>query len=132
MTDPTPKTTSDPTAKTTTAFAGQVGTVVLYQPSEQEWPMGYHQHPAIVTSWDTDTLKADLTLFLNNFQYLLAKKGVSEGTGDSTFQQLGTPSTTQQAINQARQEARTAAPPPTTAAPTTPPPSAATQKQSHV
>lgn len=125
---------TDPTPKTTTPFAGQVGTIVLYQPSLQEWPMGYHQHPAIVTEWDADNLKADLTLFLDGFQYLLAKKGVSEGTGDSTFQQLGTLSTQQQAINQAKQEARTAVPPPT-APPTTPPPpapSTATQKQSHV
>lgn len=85
----------------------QVGTAVLYQPRENEFPMPQHrpQQAAIVTAYDEDNEVATLAVFLAGTSFLVSRSGIKEGEEDGTFQQPGTQSITAQALEQAKEQA---------------------------
>jgi hypothetical protein len=62
----------------------QVGLNVLYQP-----PGGDDQHAAIITGWNEATQLANLAVFPDGLDYIVAKNQVKEGAEDGQFQQLG-------------------------------------------
>jgi len=88
-----------------------VGSLVLYQPTPEQWPSGYHQHAAIVTGWDEDTQLANLLVFPDSVNYPIAKNEVKEGTDDGTFQQIGTDSKRTAQLKADKKQAEEAAKP---------------------
>ena len=85
-------------------MANQIGANVLYQPTQEQWPSAYHQHAAIITGWDEDNQVANLLVFPNGANYVVAKNDVEEGTADGSFQQLGTLSRTAETTKQLKQQ----------------------------
>ena len=62
--------------------------MVTYTPTEAEHPMlGGQPQGAIITGWNEETEKANLTVFPNRAQYVMTKEGVVEGAVPGTFQQ---------------------------------------------
>ena len=114
-------TTSTTTSTTPTAAPapltgpGKTGTIVLYQPFEHEFPQSRAQQAAIITTWDEDSEKADLIIFVASTYYTNMKRQVVEGTIDGTFQQFGVMSATAQAIaNEKAAKQKAAEVPPST------------------
>jgi len=83
----------------------QVGVNVLYQPTANEWPEAYCQRAAVVTGWDKDSQRANLLVFPDDANYVVAMNRVKEGTDDGCFQQLGVLSRSAETQKQRKQQA---------------------------
>jgi hypothetical protein len=71
------------------------GSIVQYQPTAKESPMGQAAVPAIVTQFNEDDGSASLTVFPSGAFYIAAKHAVTPGDGDGQYLELGQQSQTQ-------------------------------------
>jgi hypothetical protein len=87
---------SDPKAASK-AITATPGTIVQYQPTVSESSMSNVPIVAIVTAVDEELSTASLLLFDDGKDFVVSKRGVSEGDEDGQFLALGQLSLTQKA-----------------------------------
>ena len=87
-------------------MAGKVGMVVNYQPTADQavnFNSNNQQMAAVITSWNEESEKAGLAVFVPGANYLVALGGIVEGVDDGEFQQSTVESNTAKATKAAKE-----------------------------
>lgn len=65
-----------------------VGSIVMYLPTVQEWPVSSAAVPAIVTAYNDQTDICNLTIFPDSVSYVIRKQSVLRGPSKGQYQEI--------------------------------------------